>query len=247
MISRAFVEESGNRRMEPEMRDVYEELLQRNIQVELFVQKRLMRRQLPLSKDTLVVGYVETVLAALHQLGIEPPPTNDYPDSLTPLFHRRIWKSTVGELADWLYDSKGPIFAKPEGQKKRFTGHVFSNPDDLYYAEGASRKTAIFCSEVVRWLSEYRVYVWNGEIVGVKHYAGDPALKIDELAVVEAVRLLKESGQGTSGYAVDLGVLADGKTALVEWNDGFALGSYNLDRAVYTDLLVARWCEIMGQ
>src|SRR5262249_15110096 len=96
MISKTFVEESGNRRMEPEMRDVFEEMREREIPVELFVQKRLLRRQLPLSNDTLIVGYVQTVLAALQQLGIEPPPTNDYPDSLSSLFHRRIWKSTVG-------------------------------------------------------------------------------------------------------------------------------------------------------
>jgi hypothetical protein len=27
-------------------------------------------------------------------------------------------------------------------------------------------------------------------------------------------------------------------------NDGFALGSYGLDDASYTDLVIARWCEI---
>ena len=135
---------------------------------------------------------------------------------------------------------------KPEGRKKRFTGHVFTHPDDLFYTEGASRKTPILCSEVVKWLSEYRVYVLNGSIVGVKHYEGDREIKIDEQVAVEAVHLLQASHQGTAGYAIDLGIMSDGKTALVEWNDGFSLGSYNLDRAVYTDLQIARWCEITG-
>lgn len=246
MICKAFVEEMGNRRMEPEMRDVYEELLERNVPVEVFVEKRIQRRQLPLAKDTLVVGYVQTVLGALRQLSIEPPPTNDYPTALQPFLHRRIWKSTVAQLFDWVYDGNGPIFAKPEGRKKRFTGQVFSRPDDFGYTEGASRSTPIFCSEVLEWLSEYRVFVIHGKIMGIKHYEGDPTCKIDEQAGSEAVRLLEQSGEVTAAYAVDFGVISDGRTALVEWNDGFSLGSYGLDKAIYTDLLITRWCEITG-
>jgi hypothetical protein len=32
--------------------------------------------------------------------------------------------------------------------------------------------------------------------------------------------------------------------ALVEWNDGFSLGSYGLEGGLYTDLILARWCEL---
>jgi hypothetical protein len=245
MINKALVEENGNRRMEPEMRDVYDELRQRDFPVELFIKKRLDRRQLSLTKDTLVVGYVDTFLAALRQLDIAAPANNDYPSALQPFFHRRIWQSTVREVSEWVYNANGPIFAKPKERKKRFTGHVFQYPDDLgSFLEGTSGATPVWCSEVLEWLSEYRVYVIRGQIVGIGHYAGNPTIKLDEQVVREAVRILEASPERTAGYGVDFGVTASGHTALVEWNDGYSLGSYELDKTIYTDLLIARWCEL---
>ncbi|MFN7976011.1 MAG: ATP-grasp domain-containing protein [Acidobacteriota bacterium] len=54
------------------------------------------------------------------------------------------------------------------------------------------------------------------------------------------------AGRARAGYGIDFGVLADGRTALVEMNDGYGLGSYALDPDLYTDLLVARWEELMA-
>ena len=185
-ITKAFIEENGNGRMESEMRDVCEELRHRNIPVELFVAKRIHRRQLLLARDTLVVGYVPSLLAAFKMLGIEPPITNDYPPILRPFYHRRIWESTVQQLIASLYaDGTLPIFAKPKDKKKRFTGRIFTSPVDLRHLEGASKRTQIFCSEVVEWVTEYRVFVAHGNIVGTKHYAGDPSRSLDESIVNE--------------------------------------------------------------
>ncbi len=246
MISKAFIEELGNRQFEPEMQAVYEELRERNIPVEVFVEKRIRRRQLPVAKDTLVVGYVQTVLTALQLLGIQPPPTNDYPAALQALLHRRIWESTVRHLIDWVHTGKEPIFAKPKDRKKRFTGHVFALPDDLWYLEDASMATPVFCSEVLALISEYRIFVMHATIVGIKHYAGNPAIVLDENVASEAVRLLEESGERTAANAIDFGVTSSGGTVLIEWNDGYSLGAYGLDSAIYTDLLISRWCELTG-
>ncbi|MFP2927519.1 ATP-grasp domain-containing protein [Pyxidicoccus sp. 3LG] len=247
MLQRAFIQEEGQGRMEPEMRELRDELRERGVPTELFTAKRLERRQLPLTRDTLVAGYVPTVLGALKQLGIEPPPTKDYPPSLAPLLRRRMWTSTVRQLTEDLAAlASPPVFAKPVGRRKRFTGQVFSTLDDRIYLERASLSTPLICSEVVHWLSEYRVFVVRGAIVGIRHYAGDKALSVDEATVREAVRLLESSGEATAGYGVDFGVLDTGETALVEWNDGFSLGSYGLERGRYTDLTVARWCELTG-
>jgi hypothetical protein len=95
-------------------------------------------------------------------------------------------------------------------------------------------------------LSEYRVFVIRGNIVGTKHYAGDSSIDVDESIVNQAIELLEQSSQKTAAYAADFGVLATGQTAVVEWNDGYSLGSYGLDRAIYTDLLITRWCELTG-
>ncbi|MCY1019070.1 ATP-grasp domain-containing protein [Pyxidicoccus sp. MSG2] len=247
MLQRAFIQEEGQGRMEPEMRELRDALAARGVPTELFTVKRLERRQLPLARETLVAGHVPTVLGALKQLGIEPPPTNDYPKCLAPFLHRRLWTGTVRQLVDSLYDvSAPPVFAKPVGRRKRFTGHVFHTSDDVLFLERASASTPLVLSEVVRWLSEYRVFVVRGAIVGIHHYAGDTSVSVDEGTVREAVRLLESSGEATAGYGVDFGVLSTGETALVEWNDGFSLGSYGLGRDAYLELTVARWCELTG-
>ena len=63
--------------------------------------------------------------------------------------------------------------------------------------------------------------------------------------IAQAIRSLESAGESTAGYALDFGVLADGRTALVEWNDGFSLGSYGLEGGLYTELILARWCELI--
>jgi hypothetical protein len=247
MVTRAFVQEAASGRLGPEERDLIIGFRDRGIPTELFTRKRLARRQLPIGRDTLVAGEVPVVLGALRQLGIEPPPSNDYPSCLGHLLCRRVWASTVKRLKENLFESTSPpVFAKPSGRKKRFTGRVFTSPDDLIHLEGASAATAISCSEVVDWMSEYRVFVVRERVLGIRHYSGNPAILPDEAVVSEAVRTLNASGQATASYGLDLGVLSGGQTALVEWNDGFSLGSYGLDPGLYTELVLARWCELMG-
>ena len=44
---------------------------------------------------------------------------------------------------------------------------------------------------------------------------------------------------------MDVGVLDDGRSALVEANDGFAVGRYGLDPNAYADMLAARWRQLV--
>lgn len=246
MVRHALVQERGNGRLEDEERGLLVGLRNRGIVAELFTRKRLERGQLTLDPGTLVAGEVTVVEGAVRRLGVTLPPRDDYPEALRSLRHRRIWRSTVGRLIEDLFEGRcEPIFAKPLGRKKRFTGHVFRTRDDLFFLEGASRSTAILCSEVVEWLSEARVFVANGRIVGIRNYAGDPSIAPDGAIMAEAVSCLEDSGEATAGYGLDLGVLTDGRTALVEWNDGYALGAYGLEPDLYTELILARWTEIM--
>ena len=65
--------------------------------------------------------------------------------------------------------------------------------------------------------------------------------------VKSAIAEFELSSDRTDGYGIDFGVLANGEIALVEWNDGFALGSYGLDGNIYTDLILSRWEEILKE
>ena len=46
------------------------------------------------------------------------------------------------------------------------------------------------------------------------------------------------------GYSADFGVVEDGRTFLVEINEGYALGCGHLKASAYAELLLARWMEM---
>jgi hypothetical protein len=245
-VRSALLQELGNGRTEVEVKSLAAGLQHRNVPCEFFLEKRLQRRQRPLRSDVLVAGHIPVVISALRQLGVEPPVPNDYPDCLRPWLRRRMWTTTVRDVVAKLQDGvAAPFFAKPLGRHKRFRGHVFQSWDDLRVLGGASDHTQVRCSEVVEWKTEYRVYVVRGRIVGVGHYMGDAHLDIDRAQVEEAVAQFEASGQASAGYGIDFGVLSSGETALIEVNDGYSLGSYGLDDDLYTELIVARWCQLM--
>jgi hypothetical protein len=137
------------------------------------------------------------------------------------------------------------VFVKPKSKAKLFTGFVINSNTGLYQLDGIAKNTDLYCSSVVNWLSEYRVFVTKSKIVGVKNYAGDEGLLLNMEVVESAIRDFDQSNQRTDAYGIDFGILEDGTTALIEWNDGFALGSYGLEKEIYTELILTRWYELL--
>jgi hypothetical protein len=246
-ISKAFIQEQGNGKLRHEEKLVVAELKDRGISIEFYTEKRIRRRQLPLDLESLVVGDMPCIAGALQQLAIPEPAPNDYPTSLKEFWQRRIWRSTLGALEFGLLDGRYPAtFAKPANRCKRFTGCVFESEFDLFKIHGVSRREELWCAEIVSWLSEYRVYVVNSEIRSIDFYAGNPKITIDRIEIDRAIELLTQAGEAYAGYAIDFGVLSTGKTALVEMNDGFAVGAYAIDSKNYTEMLLARWQELLS-
>jgi hypothetical protein len=135
------------------------------------------------------------------------------------------------------------MFIKPREQQKRFTGFVAFDGGDLGRVEALGRATPVWYSDVVTWRSEQRVFVRNGEIVGVRTYS-DHDEPVDLGVVREAIATWRATGNMPCACAMDFGVLSDGHTALVEVNDAFSVGAYGLNADVYLDLLIARWEEL---
>ena len=105
----------------------------------------------------------------------------------------------------------------------------------------------MWCSEVVEWISEYRVYVVGEQIMSIDLYAGDSKVALDFAALQAALATFRASGEAPLGYGIDFGVLATGQTALVEANDGYVLGAYKISAVAYTDLLLTRWKELVSK
>ncbi|MDZ8025307.1 MAG: ATP-grasp domain-containing protein [Nostoc sp. SerVER01] len=246
MISKAFIQEQGNGRLRHEEQLVSEELRARGIPITFYTQKRIHRRQLALDNESLVVGDMPCTLGAIKQLGIAEPEPNDYPASLKNFMHRRTWTSTLEQLEIELRKGRyAPTFAKPATRRKRFTGYVFESEYDLCQVYGVSRQEPLLCSEVVSWVSEYRIYVVHSQIRSIDHYDGNLNIVLDIEKVLCAIQALDNAGESIAGYAIDFGVLDSGETALVEMNDGFAIGAYKIDRKNYTDMILARWQELL--
>lgn len=246
MFKVAFLQDLGNGRLRVEEKMLKEEFERRGTPVVLYTLKRIQRRNLPLSLDSFIAGDMDAMHGAMSQLKIDIPAPNDYPGSLTPFLCRRVWKSTLGEVERRVLDESGPpVFVKPSERRKNFTGRVVGLSNDSMQIGAVSRGQEVWCSEVVTWKSEFRVYVIDDDIVGMDHYAGDPDEVLDLGTVQRALAAYRESGNAPSAYGIDFGVLKTGETALVEANDGYALGAYEIAAKPYTDLLVRRWHELL--
>jgi hypothetical protein len=179
-------------------------------------------------------------------LGVAIPEPEDYPPCLKPWLRRRVWTSTVGRIREQVLEGEvGPTFVKPKGRVKRFTGFVLEPGGSFGRFQDTSARTEVYCSEPVQWRSEHRFYVCRGEIRGRGDYNGRPEIVPNPVVVESAVRTFVATGAPPAGFGIDFGVLRSGETALVEVNDGYALGNYLFDDAAYADTLIARWEELV--
>lgn len=246
MITKAYIQEYGNGKTEPEFLKVKNVLESRGADCEFFTIKKLHRNQIRFNKETLIVGDHSSMLYTFKRLGISSF-TSSYPQSLRPYLKRTVWETTVKKLMMQNHEESLNIFVKPKSKIKLFTGFVINSQHDLLRLESFSKETALFCSSVVEWLSEFRVFVNQSEIVGIKNYSGNENLQFDMDMVKTAIKDFENSDERTDAYGIDFGILSSGETALVEWNDGYALGSYGLDKEIYTDLILSRWEEILQE
>ena len=71
-----------------------------------------------------------------------------------------------------------------------------------------------------------------------------PTIEPDPQTIRECVEAL---GGGLDGYAMDVGVLDSGETAVVEVNEGFAIGTYGLPAHATAEVLIARWKQLTAE
>ena len=191
--------------------------------------------------EDIVVDYVLQSQYALHTLGIPPASPDTYPESLQPFLGRAVWASTINTIA--ADPARWPVFVKPREDSKKFTGVLVQTTRDLVGCGDAAYDTPIWCSEPVNFVSEWRCFLRYGTILDVRPYRGDWRQHFDYRVVESAVAAWVEQPRGC---AIDFGLDDQGRTLVVETNDGFALGAYGLWPIDYAKLLSARWTELTG-
>jgi len=185
-----------------------------------------------------VAGYIGDVWAALRKIGKYSPPALDYPEPLTEFLGRKIWKSTLGEVRTTVT----PTFVKPIEQKK-FTGFIWrADIESKMRVVTIHDDTPVWCAEPVEFVSEYRACILRQEVLACQRYKGDWSI-VPSKDIVEA-GMMAMGQKAPHAYCLDWGVTKDGRTLLVEANEGYAFGHYGLHHVSYARMLSARWREL---
>ena len=187
--------------------------------------------------EDVVVGGTIMIWNALNERGIESG-HHDYPPELAEFRGRMIRQIKLKDIRK----EKLPVFIKPV-EEKTAPGIVVNTWKDLEDYKQLDPDTDIYCSEVVNFVSEWRCFITYGKIIDIRFYYGDPVTECDRNVIEAAVKAY--SGM-PAGCALDFGVTDNGRTLLIEVNDGFSLGTYGLEETLYAKLLSARWAELNG-
>ena len=195
-----------------------------------------------LTPDEVVVGHIAAVHAALRAMGLPAPPELGYPPALRSFLGRRLWPSTINEVA--AQPASWPVFVKPMHEAKKFTGVLVRRPGDLVGCGDQHHNTPVWCAEPVQFRAEWRCFVRYGQVLDARPYKGDWRAHFDP-AVVEAA-LAAYLPEAPAAFALDVGVTSAGATLVVEVSDGYALGAYGLLPVTYARFLAARWAQLTG-
>lgn len=194
-----------------------------------------------LGPRAIICGNIADILVALKKMGAPKPDELDYPNHLDWFLGRNIKRMCIEDVRR----GTQRIFVKPVTQKL-FTGLVWEPENYLSRIVLAPYEydTPVIVSDVVEFISEWRCFVKYDNLIAAKHYKGDWSKSPDISLINKAVHLGK--GKMPAAYALDVGVTSDGKTLLVEANEGYALGCYGLPSIVYASFLEARWQQFVA-
>ena len=144
------------------------------------------------------------------------------------------------------YDITYPTFVKPHLDVKKFTGFVAKSVKDFdLYPEltdwdGPYFVREPFCIDII---SEWRCFIHKNKIINCSYYNGINPLLFPSFEMIN--NTIKEYKNAPIAYTLDVAVLKNGYTILVELNDMWAVGPYGCNETDYFNMLKDRWNEII--
>ena len=106
------------------------------------------------------------------------------------------------------------------------------------YTDCLSDKCMYVQSSVIDILSEYRVLVFNDEVVAVQHYDGDPLVFPDSYKIIKMVNTIKLSDNYPKAYTLDIAVTSKG-TCVLEQHNFVACGTYGYCGSTLLNMYIA--------
>lgn len=135
--------------------------------------------------------------------------------------HRTVWREDK-----WPLGKK--VFIKPSDRYKRFTGFVTTGT----YKK--KKKPPFYCSDIVKFINEWRYYISFGKVLVAEWYWGD------EKNTPPAREFPYWIPQDYCG-AIDFGMTDNGKFSLIEAQHPFACGWYGNKTEIYAQWLIDGW------
>lgn len=186
-----------------------------------------------------VAGFIGDVHRALQVMGKPIPENVDYPPELKAYLGREIREGTLDDLRR---HPGTPMFVKPREHKAfsgfLWTGDVQSRRRIVTHGD----ETPVFLCDPVTFVAEYRAFILYGQVIDCRKYKGDWSKAPDKDTVLGAAKLM---GKTRRAYCLDWGVTDDGRTLLVEMNEGYSFGHYGLAPVSYARMLSARWAQMV--
>jgi len=242
MQRRAFLETINNHYLDDFVYISYYPLYNRGFEVILF-DGHDMENTLSIhnpTKEDVIFGSVEATNFYFNYIGVKSPSYLGYPEELKPFLLRNVYKVEYGKI-----NSKYPYFVKPAEGVKTFTGTLIRDENSeklLKEFNNLTDQTLVWFSEPIDFISEFRCFVHNKELKGIQYYIGDFTKFPNTEKILEMVKTYQTSN---CSYTLDVGVTKTGKTALVEVNDMWAIGSYGFEPKTYVRMCIDRLLEII--
>ena len=186
--------------------------------------------------DDVPIGDIPFVTAYLQKIrGIQKENPIELPEYLRmPEFLKREYQITTWDKLP----VSGVWFVKDVSELKKFGSVVNATYENLagWFEENPSKystnlvldKSHLFqVSSVFGILSEYRVYVIDGEIENICNYNGDCTVLPDIALIKKAVGLINANEKWLRSYTLDIMVGKGGETALIEVHNFTSVGLYS--------------------
>ena len=204
------------------------------------------------TSQDIVLDYIPQCMSVFRKFGVEVD-LPYYPEPLREFTGRNIYLETMPAFLERFKNDSRPYFIKPL-KRKTFTGKVVREQSDFPECLYSGQEQEILVSDVLDIQAEWRVFIIYDHIVDVRPYTWPLPdeeyplhAQYDPDVLKDMMDCFRTWSDRPAGCGMDICLTSDGRTLLMEQNDGYCLGTYGLPERIYAKLVSARWSQILNR